>query len=180
MAEPVEAMRGCPRCAALERRIAELERLLEQRTGDTQRQAAPFSKGLPRENPDPPGRKAGEDYGTKAFRNLPERDPDEIIDVPLPKSCPHCGGRTPEEQVDQPFQVEIPCCPILRRFDFPIGICTGCGHRIQPRQELQTSDALGAAAAQIGPDIQAPSPSSRTNWAFPTATSPSFCTTAST
>jgi len=142
------------RNAALERRNAELEKLLEQRTRDTQRQAAPFSKGEPKSNPEKPGRKAGEDYGTKAFRHLPDRDPDEIIDVPLPPSCPHCGGRTEEEHVDQQFQVEIPRRPILRRFDLHVGVGTCCGCRVQPRHELQTSDALGAAASQIGPDTQ--------------------------
>ena len=183
MAEPSESKTPCLRCAVLERRIgelerqaaatlaqvaeederiaalekrnAQLERLLEQRTRDGKRQAAPFSKGQPKDHPDPPGRKAGEDYGTKAFRNFPDGDPDEIIDVPLPKSCPHCGGRTREEHVDQQFQVEIPRRPILRRFDLHIGVCTCCGQRIQPRHELQTSDALGAAASQIGPDTQA-------------------------
>ena len=115
MAEPSETGRPCPRCAVLERRVAELERqlaatltriaaleqrkaelerLLEQRTRDAKRQAAPFSKGAPKPNPDKPGRKPGDDYGTQAFRNLPNRPPDEIIDVPLPKSCPRCGGRS--------------------------------------------------------------------------------------
>ena len=51
--------------------------------------------------------------------------------------------------------MEIPRRPILRRFDLHIGVCTGCGQRIQPRHELQTSDALGAAASQMGPDTQA-------------------------
>src|SRR5207248_11128671 len=33
--------------------------------------------------------------------------------------------------------------------------CRGCGERLQGRHPLQTSDALGAAGAQIGPDAQA-------------------------
>jgi len=36
-----------------------------------------------------------------------------------------------------------------------IGHCTGCGRRVQGRHDLQTSDALGAAASQIGPEAQA-------------------------
>ena len=169
MAEPSDHTQSCPRCAALERRIAELERqlaaalariaelekLLEQRTRDGKRQAAPFSKGSPKPHPDKPGRKPGEDYGTQAFRTLPDGPPDQIINVPLPRRCPRCGGRTKEEHIAQQFQVEIPRRAILRRFDLHIGECTCCGQRVQPRHELQTSDALGAAASQIGPDAQA-------------------------
>src|SRR5262249_57139600 len=33
--------------------------------------------------------------------------------------------------------------------------CGDCGRRVQGRHPLQTSDALGAAASQIGPDAQA-------------------------
>lgn len=162
MAEPSDHSQPCPRCVVLERRIAELEarireleRLLSDATRATKRQAAPFSKGAPRENPQKPGRKPGPDYGTQAFRTLPDRPPDQIINVKTPKRCPSCGGSVRETHVAEQFQVEIPRRAILRRFDLHIGECTGCGKRVQPRHELQTSDALGAAAAQIGPDAQA-------------------------
>ena len=176
MAEPSDHSQPCPRCGVLERGIAELEQLLAaalariaelekrnaaleaflaQRTRDGKRQAAPFSKGSPKPHPEKPGRKPGKDYGTQAFRRLPDRDPDQVIDVPLPRACPRCGGRTQEEHVARQFQVEIPRQPILRRFDVHIGVCTGCGQRVHPRHPLQTSDALGAAAVQIGPDAQA-------------------------
>jgi transposase len=36
-----------------------------------------------------------------------------------------------------------------------IGHCTGCGRRHQGRHPLQTFDALGAAAVQIGPEALA-------------------------
>lgn len=169
MAEPSETTRSCPRCAVLERRvaelerqlaaalarIAELERLLEQRTRDGKRQAAPFSKGSPRAHPAKPGRKPGKDYGTQAFRALPDREPDQVIDVPLPPRCPRCGGQTQEQRVAQQFQVEIPRQALLRRFDVHLGACTCCGQPLHPRHPWQTSDALGAAAVQIGPDAQA-------------------------
>ena len=168
MAEPSDHPQPCPRCAVLERRVAELERklaaalarigelerLLDQRTRDTKRQAAPFSKGAPKEQPQKPGRKPGSDYGTQAFRTLPEAPPDQIINVRTPKRCPACGASVRETHVSQQFQIEIPRRPILRRFDLHVGQCTCCGQRVQPRHELQTSDALGAAAVQIGPDAQ--------------------------
>jgi len=169
MAEPSEHPQPCPRCVVSERRVAELERqlaaalarigelerLLDQRTRDAKRQAAPFSKGAPKDQPHKPGRKPGSDYGTQAFRALPEAPPDQILDVKMPKRCPSCGGSVRETHVARQFQIEIPRRPILRRFDLHVGRCTCCGKHVQPRHELQTSDALGAAAVQIGPDAQA-------------------------
>lgn len=119
------------------------------------RQAAPFSKGPPKDHPKRPGRKAGPHYGTKAHRPIPSQPPDEVIDVPLPDACPHCGGPTVEDETAEQFQTEIPIKPIIRRFDLHIGHCRHCGKRIQPRHPLQTSDALGAAASQLGPNAQA-------------------------
>jgi transposase len=41
--------------------------------------------------------------------------------------------------------------PIVRAFHIGIGRCTQCRRRVQGRHPLQTSDALGAAAVQLGP-----------------------------
>ena len=143
------------RVETLEAEVRKLTALLEkaQRTG--KRQAAPFSKGMPKPDPKTPGRKPGKDYGPKAHRPLPEQKPDEIIDVPLPCACPDCGGLTEEDHVEQQFQVEIPRQPVVRRFDIHVGRCRRCGRRFQPRHPLQTSNATGAAASQLGPDLQA-------------------------
>jgi transposase len=155
--------------AQLKARVAHLEAHVEQLTAQVRqlsaqlqealragkRQAAPFSKGPPKSDPKPPGRKAGPNYGTKAHRPIPDAPPDEVIDVPLPDTCPHCGGSTVEDYTDQQYQTEIPRRPIIRQFDLHIGHCRCCGKRIQPRHPLQTSDALGAAASQLGPDAHA-------------------------
>jgi transposase len=143
------------RVTQLETRIVELEQLLDKATRASKRQAAPFSKGPPKDKPSKPGRKAGDDYGPKAHRPLPEQTPDEIHDVPLPPACPDCGGPVREEHIDRQFQVEIPRKPLVRRFDVHVGQCTACGRRIRPRHALQTSQATGAAASQLGPDLQA-------------------------
>jgi transposase len=60
-----------------------------------------------------------------------------------------------ETHVAQQFQVEIPRKPIHRQFNIHVGRCRRCHRRIQGRHPLQTSDALGAAAAQLGTDAQA-------------------------
>ena len=44
-----------------------------------------------------------------------------------------------------------PARPLVTRFEVRIGRCRVCGRRVQPRHRAQTSDALGAAGAQLGP-----------------------------
>lgn len=154
----LEELRG--ENATLKGRIAELERKLEEvlkkldaATRAQKRQAAPFSKGDPKTDPKPRGRKAGPSYGTKAHRPVPDHV-DEIIPVPLPAHCA-CGGDTVLDQTLPQYQEEIPQKPIVRRFDVGVGHCGNCGGHIQGRHPLQTSDALGAAAVQLGANAQA-------------------------
>ena len=138
----------------LQAQVRQLTAQLQEALRASKRQAAPFSKGPPKDNPKKPGRKRGGDYGHKAHRPIPQSGPDQVIDVPLPEACPDCGGPTSEDRTAQQYQTEIPRRPIIRRFDIHIGHCRRCGKRIQPRHRLQTSDALGAAASQLGPDAQ--------------------------
>jgi transposase len=151
----------CSNCGRLEREVAELHRQVEHLTRQLdeqrragKRQAAPFAKGPPKPEPKKPGRKPGQDYGTKAHRQPPEQI-DEVHEAPLPKQCPDCGSAVDETHVDQQYQVEIPRRPIHRQFNVHVGCCRNCRRRVQGRHPLQTSDALGAAAAQLGADAQA-------------------------
>jgi transposase len=135
---------------------AENERLRRQldaalRAG--KRQAAPFARGQPEAQPKKPGRKPGMGYGLKAHRQPPSPEQiDEVHEASLPRACPGCGGPLYETRVAQQFQVEIPRKPIHRQFNIHVGECRQCHRRVQGRHPLQTSDALGAAAAQLGPD----------------------------
>ena len=45
--------------------------------------------------------------------------------------------------------------PIVRYFKIAVGQCSQCRRRVQGRHRLQTSDALGAASAQLGPNVAA-------------------------
>jgi transposase len=151
----------CLRCLQLEREVADLRaqverltRLLDEQRRAGKRQAAPFAKGPPKPEPKKPGRKPGKDYGTKAHRQPPEHI-DETHEAKLPDACPDCGGPVDETHIDHQYQVEIPRRPIHRQFHVHIGRCRQCRRRVQGRHPLQTSDALGAAAAQLGPDAQA-------------------------
>jgi transposase len=152
---------ACPGCAERDRRIArleaqvkQLEQRLEELSRSAKRQAAPFSRGLPKVDPKRPGRKSGDDYGTKAFRAVPPVI-DEVYEAPLPRRCPKCGGNAIlQTHVDHQYQVEIPRRPIYRQFNVAVGRCTCCDGRVQGRHPLQTSDALGCCASQIGPEAQ--------------------------
>jgi len=137
-----------------ERLRQQLERLrqqLEKALRAAKRQAAPHSRGEPKQNPQAPGRKAGAAYGRQACRSVP-RQVHEARDVPLPKSCSHCGGPVEFQRTAQQFQEEIVRRTLVRRFDIAIGQCRDCHRHVQGRHELQTSDALGAAAVQLGPE----------------------------
>ena len=138
------------RIERLQAEVARLQAALAASERAGKRQAAPFSKGRPRAHPRRPGRKPGAAYGRKGHRPRPPHI-DEHYRAKLPARCPHCHGRIRQQSVQLQFQVEIPRRPIYRQFTIPVGECVTCGARIQGRHPLQTSDALGAAAVQLGP-----------------------------
>ena len=115
------------------------------------RQAAPFSKGAPKSHPRRPGRTSGATYGRQGHRPMPSAV-DDTCDVPIPPTCPGCGGPVEDTHVTAQYQEDLPPVrPFVRRFDVHVGRCRDCGRRVQGRHRLQTSDALGAAAVQVGP-----------------------------
>lgn len=127
-----------------------------QRAG--KRQAAPFRTGDgPVVEPKRPGRKKGRRHGRHEHRAIPApQDIDERYAAPLPDRCPRCGGRHLEEtHTGRQYQTEIPRRPIQREFTIQFGQCQDCGRRVQGRHPLQTSDAVGAAGSQLGPQAQA-------------------------
>lgn len=142
----------------LRREIERLRRENERLRGELEaarragfRQAAPFSKNRPSPHPRPPGRKPGAAYGRPAHRPIPTPI-NETHDAPIPAVCPSCAGPVIETGVATQYQEELPPVrPIVRAFHIHIGECQQCGRRVQGRHPWQTSDALGAAAAQIGP-----------------------------
>jgi transposase len=140
----------------LRRELDEARARLDQARRQSKRQAAPFSKGPPKSQPKTPGRKSGPAHGRHGHR--PPPDPaavEEVLEALLPHACPRCGGSVRETEVATQYQTEIPRRPLIRRFHVHVGRCCDCGRRVQGRHPLQTSDATGAAASQIGPDAQA-------------------------
>ena len=139
----------------LRRENEKLKEELDAARRNVCRQAAPFSRGTGAATPQRPGRKAGRAYGRRAHRR-PPRDVDETYEAPLPPCCPHCRGAIRAERLATQYQEELPVQrPLVRRFDIHVGHCTVCRRRLQGRHPLQTSDALGAAAVQLGPEAVA-------------------------
>ena len=148
-------------CQRLERevdrlstRVTELLSTIEALRRGSKRQAAPHSKGTHVEHPRRSGRRPGEAYGKKAHRRVPDHV-DEVIDVPCPAWC-SCGGEVTVEGVSDQYIEDIP--PVhthITQYRIHHGHCRACGKAHQGRHPDQTSDALGAAAAQIGPNAVA-------------------------
>ena len=84
---------------------------------------------------------------------MPDPSPaDQVIDVPPPEACPHCGDRSAViESTDQQVQRDIEVRTIMRRFVIPVARCASCGKRRRGTHPLQTSTATGCCALQVGP-----------------------------
>jgi transposase len=139
------------RNAQLHKENDKLKALLEAAHRAGKRQAAPFSKGPPKSDPKRPGRRPGADYGKKAHRPVPSHV-DRVVESLLPLCCPDCSGEVEETEVAVQYQEDIPPVrPTVTQFNVHVGHCRRCHRRVQGRHPEQTSDALGAAAAQLGP-----------------------------
>jgi transposase len=139
----------------LKRRNERLEDQLDAARRAGFRQAAPFAKPHRQGTGRPPGRRAGATYGRHGTRPVPPRL-DATYDAPLPAACPACGGEVHDTHVVAQYQEDLPVVrPVVRAFRVHVGACATCGRRVQGRHPLQTSDALGAAAVQIGPEAVA-------------------------
>jgi transposase len=137
----------------LRRENEKLKRQLEEAQRANKRQAAPFSRRQRKPNLQRPGRKPGSNYGQRHSKPIPEKV-DEVIPAPLPAHC-DCGGEVKLERVEPQHQQEVVRKTIWRRFDIAIGRCCSCHKRVQGRDPRQISDALGAAAVQLGPEALA-------------------------
>lgn len=140
------------RIEQMERQVEDLKGKLEEALRSGKRQAGPFSKGAPKANPKKPGQKVGH---VGVHRDKPTQI-DRTVKAELPAEC-ECGGAIVEDEVRQQYQVDIPrpIPTIVTQFDVSVGHCETCGRRHQGRHDEQTSDALGAAGVQIGPNVMA-------------------------
>jgi transposase len=139
--------------AQLKERVRKLEGQLEAAQRAAKRQAAPFSRGKREPSGRPPGRRSGAEHGRHAHRQAPERVDEELY-VELPEACPNCGGGELEESGEgwEQYQEELPEIRArVTRVSGKWARCRSCGRRVRGRHPRQTSEATGAAAAQVGP-----------------------------
>ena len=138
----------------LRRQIDRLKEALAAARRQGFRQAAPFAKDRRQGRGGRPGRRAGAHYGRHGCRQRPPRV--DETHTARASSCPDCGGAVAVERVATQYQEDLPAVrPVVRRFEVEVGHCARCGRRVQGRHALQTSDALGAASAQLGPGVVA-------------------------
>ena len=140
-----------------------LQKKLEEALRAAKRQASPFSKGPPKKNPKRSGRKPGPRHGPTNLRPPPDHV-DETYVAQVPLACSRCGDEIEIDDVKAQYQWDIAfgrrdglqaIAAIVREFKVQIGHCGCRGKRWQGRHPLQTSDALGSAACQIGPGVVA-------------------------
>lgn len=145
----------------LERRIADLaaeNRALRDQLEEAQRQAArqaaPFRRRDSQKIPETQRKRPGRPKGHPGVHRAVPAQVDEHVEVPLP-ACPHCGGAVEGVEPIEQFIEEIPPVrPRVTRLVTYRGQCPHCGE-VQSTHPLKTSDASGAAQAQLGPRAQA-------------------------
>ena len=148
--------RKCPNCKKLSRELAGVKKRLaaletELRRGH--RQAAPFSRDKPKDDPKKPGRKKGQ--GAFNRRQPPPKQKTETVNVPL-DCCPHCGGPVTDKNTHEHFQTDLPLPePTHTRFVTASGWCPRCKKRVRSRHADQASTAAGAAGVSVGPRAKA-------------------------
>ncbi len=108
-----------------------MEKLLEDSRRSGKRQAAPFSKGDPAEEPARPGRRPGKNHGRHGHRAAPVGPIDRELQAPVPSCCPDCGGEVVFERDAEQFLCELPDArPVVTRFTVGIGRCRSCRKRV--------------------------------------------------
>ncbi len=143
--------------AALERRVADLAAAnkalrdeLDAAQRQAARQAAPFRRRDSKKVPEAERKRPGRPKGHPGVHRAVPTPIDEQVEVPLP-ACPHCGGAVQAVAPIEQFIEEIP--PVRPRVTPLItyrGQCPHCGE-VQSTHPLKTSEATGAAQAQLGP-----------------------------
>jgi transposase len=134
-----------------ERLQAEIEQL-KRRGG-----AAPFSKGKPKQDPKPPGRKPGQGYFR--FRAAPEATTaSEPVAVAVRQACcPDCGGKLGKAEREIVSTTDIPAQPEpeIHRYAVEVRQCRRCGNKVRGQHPAIAAGQHGATAHRIGPRVKA-------------------------
>ena len=146
----------------LQRQIAELRQENERLRRSQHRQAAPFSKQRPVQNPKKPGRRKGQ--GPFRHREAPPVQPAKTVDADAPSCCPFCGGPLEPEGVDcaNPFSEnrisiadQIARQPEVTLYRVAVCRCTQCGKPVRGTAAGLAAGQHGATAHRVGPGVKA-------------------------
>jgi transposase len=143
------------RIAELQRQNAELREQIEQLKRSPRRQAAPFAKASRVANPKRPGRKAG--HGVFQHRQAPSSEPDAIVNVPAPGTCPHCSGAVEPDGTEIATTTEVPeqPKPLVTQYRVNVGHCKKCGRSVRGTAPGLAPDQFGATAHRVGASVMA-------------------------
>ena len=139
----------------VEQQRAEIERLRElarQKERAGHRQAAPFRRRRRKEDPEKPGRKAGQGPFRSRAMPTPTVAP---IDVPMPTTCSRCGGHDLEYlDTETPTITDLPAIPqpIVTLYRRPVCRCA-CGHIERGRHLDLADDQFGASSHRFGRNV---------------------------
>jgi transposase len=144
--------------AALKSEIATLKSRWDRLARDSKRQAAPFSKGQRKADPQPPGRKPGR--GRFTFRTLPTPDQWTAppIEVRLPDPvCPCCGEALQEHRVEFAAITDLPPQPkpIVQPYRVWVYRCPTCDTTVRAPHPDLAPDQWGATAHRMGTRVMA-------------------------
>lgn len=118
--------------------------------------AAPFSKGTPKSNPKPPGRKPGQ--GFFRFRGAPEPDAcSDPVHVSVEGCCPDCGGALGAASAEMVSITDVPAVPRpeVRCYTVETRQCGQCGRSVRGRHPDIAAGQQGATAHRVGPRVKA-------------------------
>jgi transposase len=133
-------------------RIGELERALEESRRGGKRQAAPFSKGRRARHRSVRAASPATVTVATGTARRPFGPRTESWTRRCRRGARSAGvGSKPSGSRRNGRGRHPPVTPSVTKFKVAVGHCRDCGARVQGHHDEQTSDALGAAASQVGP-----------------------------
>lgn len=138
----VELLRG--ELAKAREEIERLRKALEEALRNSKRQAAPYSTGKRKADPQRPGRKPGQGV----FRNRTAPEPstltEPVVEVPVEETqCPACGGLLEFREPELVTVTDLPERVSPKVTAYRVGLCC-CLMHVNPCQNAIQQNEIGA------------------------------------
>lgn len=141
----------------LQRQVEEYRKQVEELRRKEKRSAAPFSKGVRKQNPKRPGRKPGQGPFTRRWEPAAVNS-EPAVEVPVQEmNCRHCGGPLEWEATEEVSVTDMPAVPEpkVSRFRVQVCRCRTCGRTTRGKHPEVATDQQGATAHRLGSRIKA-------------------------